>query len=112
MRVTIRAPHLGADDEIRDHIGERTRAVLGHVEDRITSVQVHLADLNGPRGGIDKQVEVVVNCGHLGVIRADAKSTALRSAIDAALLKVKRAVTHAIDHKQAARRSGPTRRRT
>lgn len=112
MRVTIRAPHVRADDRIRDHIGERVRASFEHVEDRITSVQVVLADDNGPKGGVDKHVEVVVNCGHLGVMRVDATTSDLPASIDAALKKAQRAIAHAIGHKKGQRRSGPPPRRT
>ncbi len=111
MRVTIRAPHVRADDKIRTHIGERVRAAFEHVESRVTSVQVVLVDENGPKGGVDKHVEVLANCGKLGLFRVDAKTNDLVASVDAALKKAQRAVEHAVDHKEGKRRAETKHRR-
>jgi ribosome-associated translation inhibitor RaiA len=85
---------------------------VAHVEDRITSVQVHIADQNGPKGGLDKQCELVANCGHLGVLRTDAVDRELRRAVDGASTKLQRAIEHAVDHKRGARKSATPHRRS
>lgn len=112
MRVIIRSPHVDVDPELREHIGAAVRPALEHVEGRITSVQVHLDDLNGPKGGVDKKCECVANCGKLGVLRAEAVHKDVRKAVDAAVTKLQRAIDHAVDHKRGARLAKAPRRRT
>ncbi|MCC7010956.1 MAG: HPF/RaiA family ribosome-associated protein [Planctomycetes bacterium] len=112
MRVTIRSPHVTLEDSEREHLSEAVKHALAHVESRVTSVQVHVADLNGPKGGVDKQCELVANCGKLGVLRTDATAGEIRAAGDKAVAKLRRAVEHAVDHKRGERKARAPHRRT
>lgn len=112
MRVTIRSPHVALTDTDRDYITDAIKHALSHVESRVTSVQVHLADQNGPKGGIDLQCDLVANCGQLGILRTQATDGKVRAAVDAATTKLRRAVEHAVDHKRDARKTNTPRRRT
>ncbi|MCY3001600.1 MAG: HPF/RaiA family ribosome-associated protein [Planctomycetota bacterium] len=111
MRVLLRSPHVTLEQDLRDSINADLRAALAHVEDRVVSAQVKLDDVNGPKGGLDKNCEVIVNCGHLGILRVEAKGKDLKRVVASALTKLRRAVEHAVDHKRgAARAKAPHRR--
>lgn len=111
MRVTIRSPHVTLEQDLRDSIGEDLRAALEHVESRVVSAQVKIDDANGPKGGLDKSCECVVNCGKLGVLRVDAKGKDLKRVVASAMTKLRRAVEHAVDHKRGTRMAKAPHRR-
>jgi putative sigma-54 modulation protein len=50
-------------ESFRGHIHQRVEATFSRIRRRITRVSVHLADVNGPRGGFDKHCMVKVSLG-------------------------------------------------
>ena len=57
MTVNIRG---NATEAIRSHIMERLGAALNQFETSVRKISVQLRDLNGPRGGEDKSVQIQV----------------------------------------------------
>ncbi len=47
-------------DALDQHIRDRLTHALNQHEGKVISVQVRLADINGPRGGEDKQIRVLI----------------------------------------------------
>jgi hypothetical protein len=47
----------------RGHIRQRVEETFSRIRGRITRISVHLADVNGPRGGYDKYCMVKVSLG-------------------------------------------------
>jgi putative sigma-54 modulation protein len=47
----------------RGHIRQRVEETFSRIRRRITRISVHLADVNGPRGGYDKHCMVKVSLG-------------------------------------------------
>jgi putative sigma-54 modulation protein len=50
-------------ENFRGHIRQRVEETFSRIGRRITRVSVHLADVNGPRGGYDKHCMVKVSLG-------------------------------------------------
>ena len=50
-------------ENFRGHIRQRVEETFSRIRRRITRVTVHLADVNGPRGGYDKHCMVKVSVG-------------------------------------------------
>jgi putative sigma-54 modulation protein len=50
-------------ENFRGHIRQRVEETFSRIKRRITHVSVHLADVNGPRGGYDKHCMVKVSLG-------------------------------------------------
>jgi putative sigma-54 modulation protein len=87
---------------------ELTAALLGHVErhlrfawkrfgQRIRHASVQLTDLNGPRGGLDKQCRVTVTLFPSGKVMVGATEADLSTAIDRAADRLERSVTRALE---------------
>jgi len=55
MRVEIRGRDLEVTDALRIFTERRLRVALDRFDDRIEEIEASVADLNGPRGGIDKE---------------------------------------------------------
>jgi len=60
MKIAIEAHDFELTDGLRQHVEHRLAFALSQFHDRIRGVVVHLSDVNGPKGGIDKRC-------HLGV---------------------------------------------
>lgn len=60
MRIDIQAHHLELDAQQREQIQRRASFALSRLSSRIRQIDVHLTDINGPRGGIDTECRVQV----------------------------------------------------
>ncbi len=63
IRVRVR-PAARWSRDIVDVAGRRMAFAVGRFAGRVRSVTVRLADINGPRGGADKQCQVSVRLTH------------------------------------------------
>jgi putative sigma-54 modulation protein len=54
MRLLIHARGTEVTDKLRHYVERRLRQATGRFEKQIGTVTVHLEDVNGPRGGVDK----------------------------------------------------------
>jgi ribosomal subunit interface protein len=55
MQVEIRGRDLEVTDALRNFTERRLQVALDRFWDRIEGIEASVADLNGPRGGIDKE---------------------------------------------------------
>lgn len=60
MRIQIQAKGMPALKQLREHARHRLQFALGRFAHGVSTVRVHLADVNGPRGGTDKLCRIVV----------------------------------------------------
>ncbi len=61
MRLDIRGRNLALTPSLLDHVARRLRFALGRFGGSIRQITVRVADVNGPRGGIDKRCHVHVD---------------------------------------------------
>ena len=61
MRIAIQTSRLELDAEQRAHIERRIGFTLSRLSAHIRRIEMHLCDVNGPRGGIDKRCRVFVH---------------------------------------------------
>lgn len=96
MRIDIR-PTTGWPHDSVALAKRRLEFALGRFADRVRSTSVRLIDLNGPRGGLDKQCRVLVRLAWpnrlIVVEEVDADGAA---AISHAAARVARAVSRAV----------------
>ena len=93
--------HL-ATQAIVEHVESRLQAAVGRFADRVAHVRVRLEDVNGPRGGADKQCTLdiaLVRGGHLIIreLRED-----LYAAISVAADRAKSVVSRRLARSKAA----------
>lgn len=85
MEFDVRGRNLPLSKPLEHLVERRLHSALGRFAADIRRVDVKLADLNGPRGGIDKQCRVEVTLDHGGRVRAEGTEASLRHAIDLAV---------------------------
>jgi ribosomal subunit interface protein len=84
MQLDIQTNGFSLTDGIRDYTKRRLQFAL-HRNDRcIVSVRVRLADINGPRGGIDKRCQIDLSLAGQNDIVIEDTETNLYVAIDRA----------------------------
>ena len=103
MRLEIRRKGVRLAASTRQYLTEHLSSALGKFMERIRLVTIHLADSNGPRGGVDKQCLISVQLAGGKVIRAGHSDTQLMAAIGLATDRVSYAVGCAL--KRRRRRS-------
>lgn len=60
MKLDIRTRHLLLSAETLAELRRRVNLVFARISPRIRTVDVTVADINGPKGGADKQCRLVV----------------------------------------------------
>jgi putative sigma-54 modulation protein len=63
MNIEIQARRVPLSRKLRSYTERRIRSALAHFDERITRVSLWLTDVNGPKGGNDKncQLQIVMS---------------------------------------------------
>ena len=85
MQVQIESSHLGEQSGTRATLEQRVRFVLRRMNDKVQQVRVSLHDINGTRGGVDKQCRLTVKLEGRGTIVVAAQAHSSSLALDGAL---------------------------
>lgn len=107
MQVFFESPNPQAA-ELRTLAERRVRQALRRLAWLTPQVRVHLSDINGPRGGIDKrcQIELTTDNGKSVVVTSLARDWF--SALQSALTRASRSLLHSL---QSSRQLSTTRSR-
>ena len=102
MQIIFESPDPQAAD-LRVHTERRVRQTLKRLAWLTPRVRVHLSDINGPRGGIDKrcQIELMTDGSHPVVVTSMARDWL--SALQSALTRATRALLHNWQRRQKLR---------
>jgi len=61
LRYNIKSHGVDLDDDMKEHVEKKIIAGVGkYFDDPSTIVDVNVRDINGPKGGIDKEVDIVI----------------------------------------------------
>jgi hypothetical protein len=80
--------------QMRDVAVRRLRFVMRRISWLVPRATVHLSDVNGPRGGIDKRCQLELKTHTAGVVVVTSTAHDWRGALDGALARASRALTH------------------
>lgn len=92
MRFDIQARGFELTPALRQHAERRLRFALARAEESVRKVSVRLSDVNGPRGGQDKQCHLRVALNHLSDVLIEDIEADLYAAIDRAADRAGRTV--------------------
>ncbi len=112
MHLDIQSQGFDLTDAIHDYAERRLAFGLGRSAHHVSRVAVLLADINGPRGGVDKRCRIRVKLEpSLDVVVEDTQSDLYR-AIDRAADRVGRTVARSLGRQRRARFLARTLRNT
>ena len=89
MQVLFKSRHPQAT-ELRDLTERRVRFVLRRLSWLVPRAEVHLSDMNGPRGGVDKRCQVELKTDGAGSVVVVSVAKDWRTALDNALARAAR----------------------
>ena len=84
MNLQIRGSDVQLAAAIKHHAERRLGFALSRFERRIREITVQLRDVNGPRGGVDKQCQIALHLAPSGTLVLQETSSDLVTAIDRA----------------------------
>ena len=99
MQIQIHSDDFALTEGLREHIVRRLSYSLNHGGDLISRIVVRLADVNGPKGGVDKCCGIEVRLKGRSAITIDDTQSDLYVAIDRAAERTGRTL-----HRRIARR--------
>jgi len=97
MQLQIHAKDFSLTDALRKHVVSRLHFDLARFQPAVRKVEVHLSDVNGPRGGLDKRCQVRVRlASHSDVVIEDTEAD-LYHAVDRAVGRSARTVSRRLE---------------
>ena len=97
MFVQIRTDnHIKSDADANARLEERVRSKLRRFKGRVTGVEVHIGDANGPKRGQDKKVSIEVRVNGHEPVAVHADADRVDNAVALAADKAVRALDHAL----------------
>ena len=94
MQIQINAPHEIIPDAFSEHIETSVEDVLAPFAKQLTRVEIHLRDLNGSKGGVDKRCLIEARPRGLDPLTAEQESATVKDAFRGALEKLQRVLQH------------------
>lgn len=85
MKVIVHGVHLALNDDLKAYVEKRlTRAVEKFADDEAAELEVMLKDINGPKGGRDKECSVTLRLPGSAGLHITETSEDIYAAIDLA----------------------------
>lgn len=108
MKIEVRFRGIQATDALREHTARRVHFHLSRFGGEVTQVLVRLADVNGPKGGVDKRCQVTVRGPRFGSATLDELSGDAFSAVDRAVERISHSAGRELARARGHRRGGPS----
>lgn len=93
MQLDIQARGFALTDALRNYTLKRLRFALGREDSFVMRARVRLADINGPRGGVDKRCQIELALAGQANIMIEDTETDLYFAIDRACERAMRTLS-------------------
>ena len=103
--VHIRDEGAGIDAHDRAYLRRKLGMKLGKFARAIERVSVRIRDVNGPRGGVDKQCRVKVVLSGLASVVVEQQHASVQAAMDRALQRAEVAVRRSVQRRRARARN-------
>ena len=100
MELEIRGQNLRVGDQLHDLVERQMNFALGQFESWIAGATVHLEDINGPKGGIDKQCRVLVHLKGGKTLKIEDIDADMTAAVNRAAGRLGQVVSREIDKRR------------
>jgi hypothetical protein len=92
MKLHLAAHGIELSADLHDYVKRRAHFSLGRFAGRIRSLSIRLADINGPRGAIDKLCDIRVDVGLRQPVMIRERQASIHAAVAFAVERAERAV--------------------
>ena len=102
--IDIQVQHFSLTEAMESYIKQKLEPIQTHYGDRILSINVHLSDINGPKGGVNKQCLIHIDLQKLPTVVVEDTKDNLYSAVDNCCQRAERAVRKSLERQQTLAR--------
>lgn len=85
MNILIESSRSGESKDWRPVAEQRVRSVLHRLQGQVQQARVSLRDINGPKGGVDKQCQIMLTTAGYGQLVIVSKAEDAQGALNQAL---------------------------
>ena len=100
MELEIRGQNIRVGDRLHEQVERQMNFALGQFESWISNATVLLEDINGPKGGIDKQCRVIVSLKGGKTLKIEDLDADISIAVNRAADRVGQVVSREIDKRR------------
>ncbi len=104
MEIKLFDGNIKTSDAQYEYVRTKVGAAASRLKDAACTIEVRLTDLNGPRGGVDKQCSIVLSRPGEETLRVEEQADEYYAAIDAAASTLKRQLARTMER---AKTNGP-----
>lgn len=101
MNLGITFRSIESSDEAIEYIKHRFSFAFARTEHEIDEAKVTVSDINGPKGGLDMQCQIVVTANGLRPLVVSERREDLRQAIDRCLYRASQSLSRKLKRRQA-----------
>jgi putative sigma-54 modulation protein len=106
MRTEIRTDGIRLDHLLRSRVERALLYSLDRYRGRIVAATVRISDVNGPKGGVDKECRICLDLGRREVLVVRQMDASASAAVDRAAERVRRRIGKILDRRSRRRRRG------
>lgn len=103
MQVNVQSMGRAAG-ELAELVERRVRSSMRRRADAVPQITVRLEDVNGPRGGPDKECRIALRTAAHGTLVSRALATTWRRAVHEALVRAEQLLARVVGRRQSRRR--------
>lgn len=105
MKVLVRGVHMTVDDRLREHVERQLVPAVARLHDgTAVEMEVAITDVNGPKGGLDKEVGVTFRSPHFGTLFVSVRDANAYAALDQVRDRMVRRVRRQIERRRSVAR--------
>ena len=93
MNIVIESSRSGAAPDWRRTVEQRVRLALHRLQGLVQQARISLRDINGPRGGVDKQCQILLTTAGHGQLVIVSRAEHAQGALNQALQRAMHALT-------------------
>jgi putative sigma-54 modulation protein len=103
MQIDVQFRGIDVSPSLREHAERRARFALARIGARVGRVSISLADINGPKGGMDKSCTVQVSLQQPGTIVVEELGSDLYQVLDRGIARAGRTALRRLERQVSQR---------
>lgn len=100
MELEIRGQHIRVGDQLHEQVERQMNYALGQFESWVSGATVILEDVNGEKGGIDKQCRILVNLKGGKTLKIEDIDTEFSVAVNRAADRLGQVISREVDKRR------------
>lgn len=103
MNIQITGRNVRLDANLKQFVERRLEFSIGRFAKRITDVHVRLADVNGPRGGLDQHCRITIHLHPRGEILIEDRAADMEAAVTQAASRAGQVIRRELERRRTTR---------